>query len=56
MKIDLSKLPEGAKWIAIDPSGVASIHSDCPVKIFKLVDDEYRYSGHIICVLGNVHD
>ena len=56
MKIDLSKLPEGARWISIDKTGLASIHSDCPVEVFKLSDDEYRYVGHVICVLGNVHD
>ena len=56
MKIDLSKLPEGAKWIAIDTTGIVSLHSKMPVEIFKPEDYEYRYVGHVICVLGNVHD
>lgn len=61
MKIDLSKLPEGTKWIAIDSGGDVYAFDDEPVKIgdlgnefYSCQDDEMPHSWAEY--VGNVHD
>lgn len=55
MKIDLSKLPEGAKWISIDSDGDVFCHCLEP-----LVRDGGYYCGLDELIgdrcIGNVHD
>lgn len=57
MKIDLSKLPEGTKWIAIDSDGEVYAYSDEPRKMLCGSDVVYSDSNNSsLGIIGNVHD
>lgn len=59
MKIDLSKLPTGSKWIAIDPDGDIYVFEDEP--ILHRADGQLQYAAQhtgtwLYEPIGNVHD
>lgn len=54
MKIDLSKLPEGTKWIAIDSDGDVYACNEEPERTFYF--DSYMHSVASAEFIGNVHD
>lgn len=54
MKIDLSKLPEGTKWIAINSDGDVFASEEEPER--KGLFESYASSVESAEPLGNVHD
>lgn len=55
MKIDLSKLPEGTKWIAIDSDGDVYAFEEEPTLIHRGYGG-LDYDVGEAAVVGNVHD
>lgn len=55
MKIDLSKLPEGTRWIAIDAGGNVYAFDDEPTLAHRGYDGLDYGAGEGVLV-GNVHD
>lgn len=57
MKIDLSKLPEGTKWIAIDSDGeVCAFASEPSASIYGAVTVYEDREGACLDHIGYVHD
>lgn len=59
MKIDLSKLPEGTKWLSISTDGDVDAYSEIPVGasigrvgVYYFKEDNDSWLSR----LGNVHD
>ena len=55
MKIDLSNLPEGTKWISIDKDGYVVFHYSEPL---RSSGGYYSDVEELLCdrCIGNVHD